>query len=189
MVYIDDFIVFSPLLCHNAQELNRNVRQARSKIKSRKPLHELKFYTASTRSRHLLLRHISACDIRIYALVIDKKELSIADTPYHYALLCSLLLKELPVSDETSYIFDKHFHRPIDQNAFNTVLQAELGYEISIVHADSKEEYGIQAADMVAGAILQAIRKKDTSYQQDITPILQHIKRIKWKEVKQKKFA
>lgn len=81
----------------------------------------------------------------------------IPDTPENFAAICSLILHDcLSYYSDCliSIIFDRHFHRSSDREAFDEIIKKLISQNITISHVDSLKEPAVNTADMIAGSLL-----------------------------------
>jgi len=153
-----------------------------------KPL-ELKFYKAGTKTKDLFFEKLSKQPISIFILVADKMGRKIPDTPENFATLCGLLLSEILhfYAGVQSIIFDRHFHKDQDEKQFNKILINFLGSrKLQLEHVNSIENYRVNVADMVAGAVFsKETGKEDKFYEMIKSKIVGEIK-INWPEAKRR---
>lgn len=170
-------------------EINQQVRK---KIRSRKKsenISEIKFYHAGDRTRKNYLKRLSDCDVDIFVLIIDKQGQSIPDNPENYAVLCYLLLEECLIFYKNALekvVFDKHFHKSIDRDLFNSILSNLLKYKISFTHVDSSIDVSVNAADMVAGSLLWKYSGKSDKFYDLIKNRIITETIVHWKEAKRR---
>lgn len=150
---------------------------------------ELKFYSAGEKTKEAYLNNLAKENVAIFTLAVDKKSQKIADTPANYAVLSWLLLLDCLAyyrNDELKLVFDRHFHRRVDENSFFKTLQKLLGRKCGLESADSRKETGITAADFVAGAFLYSQNGKSTQFYKIIEKKIISEKVVNWKEAKKK---
>lgn len=166
--------------------------QVRKEIKSRKRaenISEIKFYRAGDKTRRNYLKKLSDCNVDIFALIVDKQGQSIPDNPENYAVLCYLLLEECLMFYQgalKTVIFDKHFHKPKDQDLFNAILSDLLNGRFSFLHVDSNENVTVNAADMVAGCLLWKYSGKSSKFYDLISNRIITETIVRWKEAKRR---
>lgn len=152
---------------------------------------EIKYYTAGDRTKQKFFEELVKIDLDIYLLIVDKLGRKIADTPINFSVLNSVLLREVLsfYEDGVELIFDKHFQKPKDIQAFDKQLRELLdGQGIKISHVDSQENKLVNVADMVAGATLAHLTSKNSHfYEMFQSRVIVEI-RIKWPEVKDRLF-
>ncbi|MDI6602733.1 MAG: DUF3800 domain-containing protein [Patescibacteria group bacterium] len=161
------------------------LRERKIKIK------EVKFYYAGERTRKQILSGIVLANFEIFAVIIDKKRRNIVDIPENFALLVSELINEInlwqPVKS-LKIIIDRHFQKKIDEKNFNKFLQKNLKRNLicSIQHVDSQQNFIINLADFVAGAILAKYNKNNLQFYNIIKDHILLEKIINWPELKRK---
>lgn len=170
-------------------EINTQIRKEIRAHKKTEDLQEIKFYCAGDRTKRSYLEKLNRQSIDIFVLIVDKQGQAIPDTPENYAVLCYLLVEECRVfykSTLSEIIFDKHFHRDVDQNEFDRILQNLLGNELAFSHADSIQRQELSAADMVAGSLLRKYTGKDSQFYELIREHIVVETIIHWKEAKRR---
>jgi len=151
-----------------------------------KKLPEIKFYRAGERTKTAFLKKLATKNVNIFALIVNKQGKSIKDSPQNFALLCWQLLEECKLFYQQQIkqvVFDRHFHRTIDQKEFNKILLKLLSYKATLTHIDSQKEPAVNAADMVAGSILWASSGKDAKFYKLIKEKIVVEKTISWKKI------
>ena len=130
--------------------------------------HEIKAADAYPCVKHHILECISAKDIEVSYIVLDKKYAKpslMADKNIMYNYLSKLLLDRLLSKKDSGnavhIICDNHTTKISSINSFadyvkvhfNYELQLDINLDIKYLDSDSKNAYVIQAADYVANAI------------------------------------
>lgn len=160
--------------------------------KKEKQVSEIKFYKAGERTKTIFLKELVKKDIDIFALVVEKNNQTIADTPENFALISYILLEEclLFYKNETvdKIIFDRHFFREKDKIGFNQQLKFLLKDKISPICLDSQENPEISSADMIAGSLLWKYTGKDQRFYDIIKNKIISEKIVNWKEAKRRFF-
>lgn len=183
----DEVIVVAAVGASTPIQLNQLFKKVRKQLKKRS-LPEIKFYTAGEKTKEIFFKNIIKENLGIFVLVVDKKGRKIPDTPEHFALLCWLLLTEVLnfYPNIKEIIFDRHFHRKQDLEAFNNFLKEFLGLNVIFRHVDSRLEKEVNVADMIAGATLSYIRGRNSRFYEIFKEeIISEIK-INWPEVKRR---
>lgn len=169
--------------------LDASIKKLRNKrIHKEKPF-ELKFYTAGDKTKLAFFGQLTALKLDIFALIVDKAGRKIPDTPQNFAVLCWLLLESLfPLYPRSvTVIFDRHFHKDRDTEEFNKILLAHVRQQPeSMKHVDSKRNYLVTVADMVAGAILAKESGKDQRFYEMIKPLIISETKLNWPEAKRR---
>lgn len=141
-------------------------KQMRAQKKS-KNIPEIKFYTAGEKTKIKFLKELSKQDINIFILIIKKEGQKILDTPEHFALLNYILIEECLLFYKekiAKIVFDKHFHKQLDQKKFNQILKKITNKNFLFEHVDSQKDVRVNAADMIAGSALWAYTGKDSAF-------------------------
>lgn len=190
----DKVIIVAAVGTELPQYLAEITKKVRKKIKTRKKkteIGEIKFYQAGERTKQIYLKELSKYPIDIFALIIEKKGQKISDTPENFAVICYILLKECWLFYEDrirEVIFDKHFHREIDQDKFDKVLRNLFKKKLRLLHLDSVQNVEVNIADMVAGALLWKYTGRDDRFYELIKEKIISEKILNWKEAKRKFF-
>jgi hypothetical protein len=104
-------------------------------------------------------------DVDIYVSVIQKDVPIVQDTPENYARLLFPVIGEiLSRFPDSSFAFDKHFARPIQNERVKDFLENLAGQELDLKLADSQTFSGIQIADFVAGAVLAKYQRENARF-------------------------
>lgn len=160
--------------------------------RSKKNIQEIKFYRSGDKTKIIFLKELVKKSVNIFTLSLQKDGQRISDSPENFAIICWLLLKEcfLFYKDmKKTIIFDKHFHRRMDRNTFNTTLKVLLQKNITIHHVDSMQDTRINAADFVAGSTFLYRKGKNTLFYTIIQKKLVCEKIMTWKEAKRRFIA
>ncbi|MDO8524657.1 MAG: DUF3800 domain-containing protein [bacterium] len=181
----------------NTQEVLLSVlKKARKSMacdKKEKVISEVKFYKAGERTKTVYLKELSLADVNIFALIIEKNNQSIKDTPDNFALLAYILLKECLVFYQDikikEVIFDKHFQQKDDLIKFNETLLELLGEPFILKHLSSVDNPEINSADMVAGSLLWKYTGKNEKFYNLIKDKIISEQLLNWKEAKAMIFA
>ena len=150
---------------------------------------EIKFYRSGEKTKTRFLTNLKKLKPDIFVLIVEKSGKSIADTPENFALLCWQLLEDcfaFYIDGVKELVFDRHFHKDSDQLAFDKAILNLLGSTPIINHLDSLQNPEINAADMIAGAVLWAKTQKTDRFYKIIKDIILVEKTINWKEIKRK---
>lgn len=174
-------------------DVAREVRKQIKFHKKEKQISEIKFYQAGERTKSIYLKELSKKKIAIFALITEKKGQKIPDTPENFAILAYILLQEClwfyGSEGIEEIIFDKHFHRDIDQKKFDEVLQKLLRTRLKLLHKDSSQNPEVNAADMVAGSLLWKYTGKDEKFYKLIKDRIISERVLNWKEAKRRFFT
>ena len=156
--------------------------------KKEKTVSEIKFYKAGERTKAVYLKELSLANINIFALIVEKNNQSIKDTPDNLALLAYILLKECLVFYQDveikEVIFDKHFQQEKDLIRFNEILFELLGKSLILKHLNSVDNPEINSADMVAGSLLWKYTGKNEKFYNLIKDKIISEQILNWKEAK-----
>lgn len=174
------------------QVLTKVTKSVRKYLKARKKeTTEIKFYEAGEKTKKKFLQELAKQEITIFTLTVEKNRQKIADIPENFALLCWLLLEDCFLFHDKieQLVFDRHFHKPKDQEKFNQILAELLGKKVAINHVDSQQDPRVNAADMIAGSILWLKTNKDDKFYRLIKEQIVSEKTINWKQARRKFFA
>lgn len=188
----DKFIILAAIAVTDKNPLLQVAKKTRQKIqylKKDKNIGEIKFYRAGEKTKRIYLQELSKQPIEIFVLIIEKPNQMIADNPAIFAAISGILLKKCfsKYGDKIKKIvFDKHFHREIDQVRFDEGLEHFLNRKLNIVHANSVNNPEIIAPDMVAGSLLRQYSKGDRQFSSLIKNKIINIQKYQWKELNKK---
>lgn len=182
----DKVIVVAAVGTGTSEKIASIIKKLLRKGTLRKKTGELKFYTAGERTKRLFFKSIAKENIDIFVLVVEKMGKKIPDTPEHFAILSWLLLSDVLnfYQEVKEIVFDRHFSKKSDNEAFDKHVQRLLNREIQIRYVDSKVEKSVSSADMVAGAVLAKESGKDSRFYQVIKRQIVSEKRLNWVEAK-----
>lgn len=166
----------------------KKVRKSIQSNKKEKSISEIKFYKAGEHTKAVYLKELSLTDVDIFALIVEKNDKSIEDTPENFALLAYILLKECLVFYQgikiEEVIFDKHFQQKEDLLKFNETLLKLLKEPLVLKHLDSVDNPEINSADMVAGSLLWKYTGKNEKFYNLIKDKIISEQILNWKEAK-----
>jgi len=191
----DKFIVVAGIGLRKIKEAKNLVSRILKSLRQRKiKIKEVKFYYAGERTKRQILSGIVSASFEVFTIIIDKKGRKIPDTPENFALLISELINEINLwqpKRSLKIIIDRHFQRRNDEKSFNNFLQRnvkkDLGY--SIQHINSQQNFIINLADFVAGAILAKYNKNNPKFYNIIKESILSEKIVNWPELKRKSLA
>lgn len=188
----DEFVVIGGVAVKQLKEAENIFSRILNSLRQRKiKIKEIKFYHAGQNTKRQFLSGIAAADFKIFALIIDKKERKIADSPDNFALLVENLIGDIVKwhkGEKIIFILDKHFYRKSDQDEFDNLIKKEIGedFKYQIKHVDSRQDFLVNTADVSAGAILWKYRGKDAQFYDLIKENIVVEKLINWPEIKRK---
>lgn len=188
----DKFIVICGVGVKKVKEAENIISRIRISLRQRKiKIQEIKFYYAGQNTKRRFLSGIVSANFEIFASVIDKKGRKIADTPENFALLVADLVNEINLwykIKKINLVLDRHFHRKVDEDRFNQFLKAKINKDLKyqIRHIDSRQNFLVNIADMVAGAILWKYGGKDLQFYDLIKENIIIEKIVSWPEIKRK---
>lgn len=188
----DKFIVICGVVVDELKEAKNIFSRILKSLKQRKiNIQEIKFYHAGQNTKRQFLSGISSANFKIFALVIDKKNRKIADTPENFSVLVGDLIGDIIKwykNGNIDFIIDRHFCRKSDQDEFNKLVGAEIkeSSKYLIKDVDSQKNFLVNIADMAAGAIFWKYRGKDTQFYDLIKENTIAEKVVSWPEIKRK---
>lgn len=188
----DKFVVICGVAVRQLKEAKNIFSRILNSLRQRKiRIKEIKFYHAGQNTKRQFLSGISAANFKIFALIVDKKARKIADSPDNFALLAGNLISDIikwHKDEKTIFVLDRHFYRKFDQDKFDSLIKKEIGGSLKyqIKHVDSQQDFLVNIADMVAGAILWKYRGKDAQFYNLIKENIVMEKLINWPEIKRK---
>ena len=163
------------LVSHNEIDLKRKVKEVKQQFKLPKDV-EAKATRSNTKLRRAMLEAVNSSPIEIHTITIHKAHVherlrENTNILYNYAAGLILLpfLKEKAL-DSITLVADRRIIRvPGGGLPFDDYLKAELWgthetfTDLYINHLDSRESYGLQAADYVMNALFRARERGDWS--------------------------
>lgn len=184
----DKVIILAAIVTDTNNEILKLVKSVKKRSKLRKPTGELKYYTASEKSKKIFFNKLLTLNLDIFALIVDKNHAKIEDSPSNFALLSWILIEDVfdYYKDAKHFIFDKHFSNKLDIEKFNSKLQSFCAFPLIIEHVDSSQNIIVNSADMIAGCILANETGKNMEYFEIIKKKILSIREINWKELKKK---
>lgn len=191
----DKVIILAAITTNTNNEILKLIKSVKKRSKLRKPTGELKYYTASEKSKRIFFNKIITLDLDIFALIVNKNHAKIKDSPVNFAILSWILIEDILdyYKNAKHFIFDKHFSNKSDIEKFNSNLQSFCIFPLTIEHVDSSKNIIVNSADMIAGCILAKETGKNVEYFKIIKNKVLSIREINWKELKkrfyQKKLA
>ncbi len=133
----DEVVVISAVAVNSINELNVLFKKTK-KRDSDTNSSEIKFYSSGDRTKKLFFQTLQSSSVQLYFLVLEKQDKKIADTPEHFAMVCSFLLNIIFCCykdvESLKFIFDRHFQKISDQNVFDNSMMSLLKKEINIAH-------------------------------------------------------
>lgn len=132
------------------------------------PLHyELKFHSLSNENRIQILTLLSKLPLKIYAFAIDKKVFTKSrgitrPIDLHQEILSYIFSTLKDQFEKASIMIDKSIDSRIDK-LFRAIIKksADKSRAIKVVFKRSKNQDGLQVADIIAGSVLRNFEKKD----------------------------
>lgn len=186
----DRFIVICGVVVKQIKEAENIFSRVLSSLRSSKTfLKEIKFYHAGRKTKRRFLSGLVSANFEIFILAVNKKGRKIADSPENYGLLVVDIMNEVSLwykLERISFVLDKHFYKKTDQDEFHNFLKnnIENKLEYTIEHMDSKKNYLVNIADMVAGAVLRRYNREDSEFYNIIRENIIVEKMISWPEIK-----
>ena len=184
----DPVVIVAAVGVEKVYEIVRISKTVR-KVSKKENIPEVKFYRAGEKTKLKFLKELTKSDADIFVLIVEKQGKGINDTTENFAVLCWQLVEEVIIFYQDSIkeiVFDRHFHRQADQEAFNKTLLQLCDKHLSLVHVDSQKEPAVNAADMSAGSVLWANTGKTAKFYQIIKPKIVVEKKIQWKKIREK---
>ncbi len=188
----DEFIVICGVVVDELKEAKNVFSRILKSLKQRKiNIKEIKFYHAGQNTKRQFLSGMASVNFKIFALIIDKKNRKIVDSPENFAVLIADLIGDIIKwykNKNINFIIDRHFHRKTDQNEFNKLVKMEIknGSEYLIKDVDSQRNFLVNTADMAAGSVLWKYRDKDMQFYNLIKENIVAEKVVSWPEIKRK---
>ncbi len=188
----DQFIVIAGIRLRKIKEARNLISRILKSLRQRKiRIKEVKFYYAGEQTKRQILSGIISAGFEIFVVIVDKKRRKISDTPENFALLVGELISEIDLwqpKRNLKILIDKHFHRKADEKDFNKFLQENIkkALSYSIQHIDSQQDFIINLADFVAGAILVKYNKNNVQFYNIIKESILLEKIVNWPELKRR---
>lgn len=188
----DTYIVIAAVGLEDIKEGKHVVSKVLQSLRERKVrIAELKFYYAGEQTKRRMLSGIILAGFQVFALIVDKQERKISDTPENFALLISELIREVSLwrsKQEFSILIDRHFHKRKDEDKFNRLLREYVSKNIryEIQHVNSQQNFVVNLADFAAGAILTKYSKDTFLFSDIIKKNIVAEKIVSWPELKKK---
>jgi len=191
----DKFIVICGVGVKKMKEAENIFSRIRVSLRQRKiKVQEIKFYYAGQNTKRQFLSGVVSANFKIFTLVIDKKGRKITDTPENFAIIVADLINEINLWYKTkkmNVVLDRHFYRRVYEYKFNKVLKAKVNKDLKyqLKHIDSRQNFLVNIADMVAGAILWKYHGKDLQFYNLIKENIIIEKIVSWPELKRKSLS
>jgi len=191
----DKFIVIAGVGIRRIKEAENLVSRTLKSLRQRKiKIKELKFYSAGEKTKRQILSGIVSVGLEIFVVAVDKKGRKIPDTPNNFAILVAELINEINLWQKErkfKIIIDRHFHKKSDERNFNNVLKDSVKQSLifSIQHINSQENFVVNLADFVAGAVLAKYNRNDYRFYDIIKESILTEKILNWPELKRKNMA
>jgi len=188
----DKFIVICGVGVEKIKEAENIFSRIRTSLRQRKiKVQEIKFYYAGQNTKRQFLSGLVSANLKIFALIIEKKGRKIADTPENFGILVAELINEINLwykVKKINLVLDRHFHRKVDEERFNQFLKSKINKNVKyqIRHVDSRQNFLVNIADMAAGAILWKYSGKDLQFYNLIKENIIIEKIVSWPEIKRK---
>jgi hypothetical protein len=188
----DKFIIICGVGVRKIKEAENIFSRISASLRKRKiKIKEIKFYYAGENTKRQFLSGIVSANFDIFALIVNKKERKIADTPENFVLLVAELINEINLwykTKEINLVIDRHFYRKIDHSKFNQFLRTKINNSLKcqIKHVDSQNNFLVNIADMAAGAILWRYSGKNLQFYNLIKDNIIIEKIMSWPEIKRR---
>jgi hypothetical protein len=181
------FFIVAYIECESPTKLQVEMKKALKVLHQHKKYHysenELKFSLMNQKCREYVLQKISACDLSVNAMVVEKTKVHPnlrGDPPrlYNYLVVHNIIFSLLPQM-VTNKKFDITFDRSLPSwriKEFNEYVNSKASFllsekgssfeqgDISLRHDNSELNPCVQAADAVANAYFQKYEKKNSAY-------------------------
>lgn len=189
------YYVIASVETNDLLQINRVPKKVRKTLKKgKKNIPEFKFTRSSDLIRRRFLERLVKADVTFSAIVLQKR------TVYDYlrdkkekihnylaGFIAESLSYEYGYETEFEIVVDKFIMSREKRSEFDWYLthrflnsyQSKGLPKINIIHADSQEHPGLQAADFIAGSIFQYYEKGNPKYYEIIKPKLR-VELKKW---------
>lgn len=185
----DKFIVLAALVSIDSISLSKILPKFRKKLpkkgtrKKELAVPELKFHYAGSITRKKVLENLAEEKIKIYALIVNKLNRKIADTPENYSKLLKALLKLISAKEKFSTVHvDKHFNSKLKIEMLQNKIKKDFP-QVDILQTDSRIDSRIDLADFIAGAFLRKFNLNDMDFTDIISSKIVEEKLVKWNEL------
>ncbi len=188
----DKFVVICGVGVEKTKEAENIFSRIRTSLRQRKvKVQEVKFYYAGQNTKRQFLSGVVSANFKIFTLVVDKKGRKIADTPENFAILVADLINEINLwykVKKMNLVLDRHFYRKVDEDRFNKTLKIKVDKELKYQakHIDSRHNFLVNIADMVAGAVLWKYHGRDLQFYNLIKENIIIEKIVSWPEIRRK---
>lgn len=172
------------------------IKNARKRVLKKKlrSLSEIKFHNSDEKTRVYVLQEIAKQDIKIVALIVDKKGKIVKDSPLNYGIIVGKTVAEcLSICPVLNMTLDKKFTAKSQEVEFFRAVQETV--EIlapknkNLVFnqpVESEKESLVQLADFIAGAIQIKYNRRDSHYVDIIKGKIVFEEIVQWTELKKR---
>lgn len=180
-IYVDEsgdlgsdsnYLVMGALSVDNEEKPKRIIKKVREQHKKELGnFNEIKGTKTKAHIKKKILKNLNKIDYHSAIIVFDKKNRYKIN--YHhnnnllYDIIASKLAKELLITNNTSIIIDKSKNKEKYQRNFNELFLPNLNnpknHPVTIKHEDSKNEKGLQIADLISWSVFQTLKMAMTS--------------------------
>lgn len=187
----DKFIVIAGVGLKQIKEAQNLTGRILKSLRQRKiKVREVKFYYAGEQTKRQILSGLVSAKFDIFTVIIDKKRRKIADTPENFSLLVAELISEINLwqkNKKLEIIIDRHFHIKKEESEFNQLLRKNIKeIKYAIQHKDSQQNFIVNLADFIAGAVLGKYNKNNLQFYDIIKESVLLEKIVNWPELKRK---
>lgn len=163
------YLVVAGIVCSNLEPLRRVVTRTRKSFgKELREIPEIKAWHSPPKLIVQMLNRLAQLDLQIYAAILDKQTARVPnDLEDWYRATCAecmrLVLEQHP---RVILTMDRRYTKAsLRDQLTNAIVNAQpAGTTLTFVHADSRNERALQAADVVAWSIFQKYTRTDATY-------------------------
>ncbi|MFP3946905.1 MAG: DUF3800 domain-containing protein [Archaeoglobaceae archaeon] len=185
------YYVIACVATEDLSEVGGVFKKVRRTIKKKRDIPEFKFTKTNIKTRKLILKKLAKLDISISGVVLRK------NTVYPHLRsekqllrnhITSFIAETLPLSYRRKIIVlvDKFLTRKYERENFNSYLESKICETcdkygiiyptVEIEHVPSYAYTGIQASDIVAGAIFSKYERGESDFYEIIEPKIRELK-------------
>lgn len=168
------YFVLACVSCLDVRPIELVLKREKMNFPNYSKISELKFNNSEDWLRKAILSKLNCKDISITAAVVEKSTIyeHLRDVKnIYYTYVSKLVINRVAGLDNVTKIelvVDKSLSKK-DRGNYNEYVKYNIeskfnNLQININHLDSKELKGLQAADFVAGALLQKYERHNDSY-------------------------
>jgi hypothetical protein len=155
----------------------------------RSPIDEFKFREVEQVDRQRVLSALSQSQAELAVLIVEKGKQQIPDTPENYGLMWAEVIEMCQSyypRAEMIVTLDRHFSKPVHQQAVSAMLVEWLALASAPNYANSQTNPFVQLADFVAGAFHRKHTRNDSSLADLVIERVVEQRILRWRDLKRK---